>query len=67
MSERTTPWVRATWSTGNGGACVECRRHHDMIEVRDSKDPDGPSLRFTPREWAAFLDGATKGEFTHLI
>ena len=31
--------------------------------VRDSKDPDGPVLRFTPAEWEAFLAGAKTGEF----
>ena len=27
------------------------------IAVRDSKDPDGPALIFTPAEWAAFTAG----------
>lgn len=31
--------------------------------VRDSKDPNGPMLRFTATEWAAFLDGTKNGEF----
>ncbi|WP_327048120.1 DUF397 domain-containing protein [Microbispora sp. NBC_01189] len=34
-----------------------------MIAVRDSKDPEGPALLFTPAEWAAFLDGVRAGEF----
>jgi hypothetical protein len=34
-----------------------------MIAVRDSKDPDGPVLLYTPREWDAFLDGVKRGEF----
>jgi len=33
------------------------------IGVRDSKDPSGPVLRFTPGEWHAFLGGAQNGEF----
>jgi hypothetical protein len=33
------------------------------IRVRDTKDPDGPVLTFTPREWTAFLAGAMDGEF----
>ena len=36
-------------------------------EVRDSKDPDGPVLRFTPSELAAWLDGARHHEFDHLL
>jgi uncharacterized protein DUF397 len=31
--------------------------------VRDSKNPAGPVLAFTPDEWAAFLDEAKSGGF----
>ncbi len=62
----TTPWVKAALS-GNGGNCVELRRHDGAVEVRDTKDHGaGPTLRFTPIEWAAWLDGAKRGEFDHL-
>ncbi len=61
----TTPWIKAT-ASGSGGSCVQMRRHAGMVEVRDSKDPDGPVLRFTPGEWAAVLDGAQHAEFDHL-
>jgi hypothetical protein len=64
----TTPWVKASKSGGNGGSCVEVRRHHDMIEVRDTKDTgNGPILRFTGAEWDAFLHGASHHEFDHLL
>jgi hypothetical protein len=33
------------------------------VAVRDSKDPEGPILRFTAAEWAAFADGMAAGEF----
>ena len=33
------------------------------IVMRDSKDPEGPMLRFTKAEWDAFLDGVHQGEF----
>jgi len=33
------------------------------VAVRDSKDPDGPILRFTAAEWAAFVEGVAAGEF----
>jgi len=46
------------------GGCVEVAAHPDGgIRVRDSKDADGPVLRFTDREWACFLEGARGGEF----
>jgi hypothetical protein len=37
------------------------------VAVRDSKDPSGPILRYTPLEFAAFLHGARAGEFDDLI
>ena len=60
-----TPWIKAT-ASGNGGECVQIRRHGGVVEVRDSKDPEGAVLRFTSGEWVAFLDGAKKAEFDHL-
>jgi hypothetical protein len=65
-TDRTTRWVKATRS-GDNGDCVEMRRHGGAVEVRDTKDGDaGPTLRFTPAEFEAWLDGARKGEFDHL-
>ena len=61
----TTPWIKAA-ASGSGGNCVQLRRHAGMVEVRDSKDPDGPVLRFTGAEFTAWLDGAKKSEFDHL-
>jgi hypothetical protein len=55
-------WTKAARS-GNDGQCVEVRDRGDAIEVRDSKEPSGPVLHYTPAEWDAFLDGARKGEF----
>jgi hypothetical protein len=43
------------------------RRESRGIEVRDSKYPDGPVLRFTDAEFAAWVDGAKKAEFDHLL
>jgi hypothetical protein len=66
-----TEWIRADGAEVGGPdateQCVEMRRHQGMIEVRDSLDPDGAVLRFTPAEWDAWLDGARKGEFDHLV
>jgi hypothetical protein len=53
--------------SGDQGACVEQRAADDMIEVRDSKDRSGPVLRFTRAEFAAWLEGARRGEFDHLL
>jgi Domain of unknown function (DUF397) len=49
-----TPWRKSTHSN-NGGNCIEITRHgHSDIAVRDSADPAGPQLAFTPSQWHAF-------------
>jgi hypothetical protein len=48
-------WRKATRSNANGGNCVEVARGQGTIFARDSKNPDGPRLRFTPAEWREFL------------
>jgi hypothetical protein len=48
-------WHKSTLSSSNGGNCVEVARNlPGVVAVRDSKDPDGPALAFTPAEWEAF-------------
>ena len=47
-------WRKSTYSN-NGGECVEVASGApSVVAVRDSKDPDGPKLAFTPAEWKAF-------------
>ncbi len=55
-------FVKSTHSATNC-TCVEVGHDGADVLVRDSKDPDGPVLRFTAAEWTAFLDGAASGEF----
>lgn len=61
-----TEWIKAS-ASGDQGACVEQRLHDSMIEVRDTKDRSGPVLRFTETEYRAWLDGAKRGQFDHLL
>ncbi|MBF6471428.1 DUF397 domain-containing protein [Nocardia gipuzkoensis] len=57
-------WFKSSHS-GGGEECVEVAwLDGDMVGVRDSKNPTGPALVFTPREWDAFTTGVTGGEFT---
>jgi hypothetical protein len=57
-------WRKSSYSTGNGGNCVEVAVLPDGGRaVRHSKHPDGTVLWFTPAEWTAFLAGARHGEF----
>jgi hypothetical protein len=51
-------WRTSSYSGGNGGTCVEVARNlPGVIAVRDSKDADGPVLRFSRGDWAAFVAG----------
>ncbi|MCM2426916.1 DUF397 domain-containing protein [Streptomyces sp. RKAG337] len=47
-------WRKSSHSGSDGGNCVEVATHPTAVHVRDSKDPDGPALTFTPDAWAAF-------------
>ncbi|MFD6755640.1 DUF397 domain-containing protein [Micromonospora gifhornensis] len=53
-------WRKSTRSGDNGGACVEVADNlPGLVAVRDSKDPAGPTLTFSPTAWTAFTS-ATK-------
>ncbi len=56
-------WRKASASTTNGNCVEVAPLPGGGVAVRDSKDPQGPQLRFTAGEWAAFADGMSKGEF----
>ncbi|NRQ40807.1 DUF397 domain-containing protein [Nonomuraea sp. NN258] len=56
-------WRKST-ASGDDGQCVEVATNlPGIVAVRDSKDPQGPTLIFTRGEWKAFLEGADRGEF----
>lgn len=56
-------WFKSSRSAG-GKDCVEVA-HLDggSVGVRDSKNPTGPALVFTPSEWDAFVTRTGSGEF----
>jgi len=57
-------WRKSSYSGGNGGNCVEVAANlPGIVAVRDSKNPHGGTLVFTPEEWRAFIGGARDGEF----
>lgn len=56
-------WHKSTYSSQNGN-CVEVAELPDGGRaVRDSKNPGGPMLRFTPDEWQAFVYSVKGGKF----
>jgi hypothetical protein len=56
-------WRKSSLSGPWTDNCVEVAFVDGAIGVRDSKNPTGPVLVFTPSEWDAFVDGAKDGEF----
>ena len=49
-------WRKSTRSGGSGGDCVEVADNlPGLVAVRDSKDPTGSILAFSPAAWAAFV------------
>ncbi|WBB78368.1 DUF397 domain-containing protein [Micromonospora sp. WMMD882] len=49
-------WRKATRSGTSGGNCVEVAdKLAGVVGVRDSKDPGGPALAFSPAAWRSFV------------
>ncbi|MFD0318739.1 DUF397 domain-containing protein [Streptomyces flavalbus] len=60
-------WTRP-WSDDAGGACVEVKKLADgRVAVRQSTDPEGPALVFTPHEMTRFLTGVKAGDADFLL
>jgi hypothetical protein len=55
-------WRKSSRSAG-AGACVEVAEVPGGVAVRDSKDPDGPTLRFAEQSWRAFVGAVRAGSF----
>jgi hypothetical protein len=58
-------WTKSSYSA-NGGNCVEVAVVAGLgsdraVAVRDSRDPQGAVLLFSPAEWRAFTDGVQSG------
>ena len=55
MDLTSATWRKSSYSSANGGQCVEVAAGLPaVVAVRDSTDPAGPALAFTPEQWAAF-------------
>lgn len=54
-------WNKSSHSYPNSN-CVETATGCGQVHVRDSKNPDGGVLTFSPGEWMAFLAGAKRDD-----
>ena len=56
-------WRKSSYSSSNGGQCVEVFGNlPGAVAVRDSKDPEGPKLAFTPDAWKTFARRVKAGD-----
>ncbi|MFI9321299.1 DUF397 domain-containing protein [Kitasatospora aureofaciens] len=55
-------WFKSSYSSNEGGACVEVAETTAAVLVRDSKDKTGPQLAFDPAAWQAFVAFAATTE-----
>jgi hypothetical protein len=50
-------WRTSSYSSDNGGECVEVASRAGAVAVRDTRENDvGPVLRFTLAAWRRFAD-----------
>ncbi|RCH68741.1 DUF397 domain-containing protein [Streptomyces sp. SDr-06] len=60
MTTDSPQWVKSSYS-GNGGQCVEAALNlasTGVVPVRDSKQPEGPSLMLAPQAFAGLVQFA---------
>lgn len=57
-------WRKSSYSDSSGGECIEVADGvPGVVPVRDSKDPEGPALRFSSAGWTAFVTDVKAGRF----
>ncbi|MFF3711210.1 DUF397 domain-containing protein [Streptomyces phaeochromogenes] len=58
MSEQLK-WFKASYSDGEGGACVEVALTPTTTHIRDTKlAPESPQLKVGAPAWSAFISAA---------
>ncbi|MFF9686550.1 DUF397 domain-containing protein [Streptomyces sp. NPDC014623] len=62
MSAQTTArtvhesaWFKSSYSSGDGGECVEVAAVATKVHIRDSKQVSGPVLTVAPEAWAGLV------------
>nr|WSY53329.1 DUF397 domain-containing protein [Streptomyces sp. NBC_00886] len=48
-------WFKSSYSTGEGGNCVEVADLNAKVGIRDSKNTAGPALVVPAETWSAFV------------
>ncbi|WP_250290987.1 DUF397 domain-containing protein [Streptomyces atroolivaceus] len=54
-------WKKSSYSSGEGGQCVEVAAADTAVHIRDSKQSGGPTLRVGAVQWTTFVRMAARG------
>ncbi len=54
-AESRLTWIKSSYSSEEGGECVEVAASPGTVHVRDSKAVTGPALTMDRTAWAAFI------------
>ncbi|MFK4150232.1 DUF397 domain-containing protein [Streptomyces sp. NPDC004065] len=58
--EEVVTWRTSSYSSGEGGQCVEVAALPHAVRVRDSKDISRPAIPVTAAAWTAFVGFAAQ-------
>ncbi|MGH3225213.1 MAG: DUF397 domain-containing protein [Streptosporangiaceae bacterium] len=61
---RRAEWSKSSYSSANGQCIQVARNLPGLVAVRDSKNPDGPKLIFSPGDWRTFVSGVKSANFS---
>jgi hypothetical protein len=53
--DEVTNWRKASYSSTNGGACVEVGNADRSVAIRDTTDREGPTLAVDAAMWRSFV------------
>ncbi|MCC2265538.1 DUF397 domain-containing protein [Streptomyces sp. CT1-17] len=48
-------WIKSSYSSGEGGECVEVAAAPGAVHVRDSKQPADAMVTVSPQAWAGLV------------
>lgn len=60
-------WQKSRRSNPSGNCVEAALLANGDVAVRNSRDPEGPALIYTPAEIEAFLGGVRDGDFDNLL
>lgn len=55
MTIEKLSWFKSSYSSGEGGQCLEVAVTPSTVHFRDSKTAEAPHVTVAPSTWAAFL------------